>query len=221
MQMKNDQDAILKLRQEQKNREKAIQQHEREEFNKMIEFNTQRELDREKQNKQVYQKYENKHKNRVKYHQDFIKQHPKKSEFNWKNDGKLQELIEERTNQNRIKETKSNFNIVKQQLEMKQMERQKDAEILRRSIEQRFKDDDFNKKLDQIEKQEAKKSKQLYQDMLNRQIELKNHANLGTMTQIEKKLNKTELHGYKNEERHVQSMIPGINHFNSIGSKPT
>lgn len=76
-------------------------------------------------------------------------------------------------------------------------------------------------KLERLEKEEDKKNKLLYKDMLNKQVQCKNGNNLGTMTQMEKMLNKPDLKGYKRADKSVHSLIPGINHIDSIGSKPT
>lgn len=145
----------------------------------------------------------------------------KENNYDWQPDNSRQDRIVQNTIVKHQNETKNNYDIVRQQLERKQFERQKDAEFLRKSIEQRFQEDDFNRKIDKLQREETKKTQQQYQEMLNKQIEIKRKMNLGTMTHMEKKLNKSDLHGYKMEDRHVHSLIPGINHFDSIGSKPT
>ena len=116
--------------------------------------------------------------------------------------------------------TRKNFDIVKLQLEKKHMDRIKDAELHRRSIEQRFKEDDFNKQLDRMEKEERMKTKLMYNDFLKQQIDLKKSQRHGTMTDIEVKLNRYDIPEL-NGSKVVQSLIPGINHIDSIGSKPT
>lgn len=46
------------------------------------------------------------------------------------------------------------------------------------------------------------------------------HNNYGKMTFQEKRLNRVDLDHYKNYEHSVNALIPGINHVNSIGSRP-
>lgn len=85
----------------------------------------------------------------------------------------------------------------------------------------RFKEDEYNKKLEKLEIEERQRTQLMYKETLAKQIEIKNSHNFGTMTQSEKKLNKPELSGYKQSKREVSCLIPGINHIDSIGSKPT
>ena len=48
-----------------------------------------------------------------------------------------------------------------------------------------------------------------------------NKKNFGKMTLVEKRLNRNDLQSYKHKERNtVNAMVPGINNFNSVGSKP-
>ena len=54
-------------------------------------------------------------------------------------------MMHKRYNDNYQKETKKNYDIVKQQLERKQHEREKNAEYFRKSIELRFQEDEYNK----------------------------------------------------------------------------
>lgn len=42
----------------------------------------------------------------------------------------------------------------------------------------------------------------------------------GKMTFQEKRINRMDLDHYKNYENAVTAIIPGINHLNSIGSRP-
>ena len=42
----------------------------------------------------------------------------------------------------------------------------------------------------------------------------------GKMTFQEKRINRVDLDNYKNYDNSVNAIIPGINHLNTIGSKP-
>lgn len=170
--LKNDQSAVLKLREEQKKDQIMVKEQERNEYNRMLQDNIDKEINKEQEYRSYYNKYENKHKNRVKNHQDFLKQNSNRRS----NEQDLYEnrYCEEKTQLNdaiyrntMLKQndsTRKNFDIVKQQLERKQMERARDAELQRKAIEQRFKEDEFNKKLSQMEREENMRNKLLYQD---------------------------------------------------------
>ena len=71
------------------------------------------------------------------------------------------------------------------------------------------------------EKEQDKMNKLKYGDTLKQQMELKNSHSYGIMTDVEKKLNKPDLSGYKHAKRDINCVIPGINHIESIGSKAT
>ena len=160
---------------------KILNNQEKSEFNHMIQQNIQNEINREQNYKSIFKNYENKHKNRIKYHQDFIRNSHNKNDnvqdlyerkyFEEKQ--KINDIISQNTKIKQEKSARQNFDVVKLQLEKKQMDRVKEAELHRRAIEQRFKEDEFNKNLDRWEKEEKLKTKQLYQDFLKKQIDLK------------------------------------------------
>lgn len=54
------------------------------------------------------------------------------------------------------------------------------------------------------------------------QMNLKQQANknYGKMTFQEKRFNRVDLDHYKNYDSSVAAMIPGINHINSVASRP-
>ena len=55
----------------------------------------------------------------------------------------------------------------------------------------------------------------VYREMLNSQVQFQNSIKMqGTMTAVEKKLNKVDLKAYKQGNKSVHSFIPGINHSN-------
>lgn len=225
---KRNQDELLKLREEQRNFENNIKNQEKYDFNNMVQENIQKEINREHDYKNIFQNYENKHKNRIKYHQDFLKNNHSKldnvkdlyEKKYFEEKQQLNDIITINTKIKHDESTRKNFDIVKLQLEKKHMDRIKDAELHRRSIEQRFKEDDFNKQLDRMEKEERMKTKMMYNDFLKQQIDLKKSQRHGTMTDIEVKLNRYDIPEL-NGSKVVQSLIPGINHIDSIGSKPT
>ena len=45
--------------------------------------------------------------------------------------------------------------------------------------------------------------------------------NYGTMTQEEKRINKSNLHNYKANDHQIIAMIPGIYNIPSVGTSPT
>lgn len=53
-------------------------------------------------------------------------------------------------------------------------------------------------------------------------MNLKNQGtkNYGKMTFQEKRLNRMDLDNYKNFENSVTALIPGVNHLNSVASRP-
>lgn len=104
----------------------------------------------------------------------------------WKNNDSLSEIILQHNNRNPKVDQKKNFDIIKQQMEKKHREREQDAQFMRKSIEQRFKEEEFNKKLDKLEKDEIKNTQVMYQNMLKQQMALNSGRNFGAMTQVEK-----------------------------------
>ena len=100
------------------------------------------------------------------------------------------------------------------------MDRMKEAEMQRKAIEQRFKEDEYNRKINRLEKEESAKTKMMYNDYLKKQVDMKKNKNYGAMTDNELKFNRPDI-PEQTGHRSVQSLIPGINHMDSIGSKPT
>ena len=219
LRLKYDRDNDIKLKNEIKDGARTFRQQEKEDYNQMVKNNIENEVRKEQEYRDRFRKFDN-NKN-VQQYEEFMKSHASPKNIDWGNEtAKRQEELLKLAAQTHQNETKKNYDIVKQQLERKQIERTRDIEFQRKAIEQRFKDDDFNRKLDKMEKEENKKNQLMYQDVLNRQVQMKLGSNYGTMTKMEKRLNKTDLQGYKKADRRVHSLIPGINHINSIGSKP-
>lgn len=144
--LRSDQDSTLKLKQGLKQQEYQMKLKEQDEYNRMINDNIQKEIKSEENYKKYFEKSENVLSNRLKQHQDFLinnntrRSHDKNlweqkylSEKQKKDDSLYENAIKSKLNN-----TRQNFDIVKQQLERKQMERAKDAEIQRNSIEQRY-----------------------------------------------------------------------------------
>lgn len=127
-------------------------------------------------------------------------------------------MIMHKTVQKQKDTTEKNFDIVKQQLERKQAERVKESEMQRKAIEQRFKEDEFNKKLDLMEREKAQKTKRMYCETLNQQRHIRNSTELGNMSQ-RVGLDHSDLPDI-HQRQHSQIMMPGIDHINSVGSKP-
>lgn len=92
--MKTDQDIVLQLKQDQKQKENQLKESERSEYNKMVEESIQKELIKENEYKKFYDKYENKHKNRIQKHQEYISNNPVKRYIDWGNEHiRLQDAI--------------------------------------------------------------------------------------------------------------------------------
>ena len=228
VQLKRDRDYMLKAKEEQRIYEGSLKDQEKNNYNMMVQQNIDKEISKEMEYKGYFKEYENKHKSRVKNHENYLR-----NSYN-RRDGESElyekKYIEEKQaigdmifkntidKQNDI--TKKNYDIVKQQLEKKQMDRLKEAEMQRKAIEQRFKEEEYNQKLNRLEKEENAKSKMMYSDFLKRQVDIKKSNNYGTMTDNEYKFNRPDIPEQTNH-RSVQSLIPGINHLDSIGSKPT
>lgn len=69
--------------------------------------------------------------------------------------------------------------------------------------------------VDEQMREEKKKRQLMYRDMLGSQIQFNQNIKLqGTMTAVEKQLNKVDLKAYKQGNKSVHSFIPGINHSN-------
>lgn len=228
IQLKRDRDTMLQIKEEQRQLEDKAKDYDKTEYNRMVQQNIQKEISKEIEYKGYFQDYENKHKNRVRQHENYLRNSYNRREG--ETDLYEKKYIEERQvigdiiAKNTIEKqndlARKNFDIVKQQLEKKQMDRMREVEIQRKAIEQRFKDDEYNKQLDKLEKEENSKSKMMYSDFLKRQVDLKKSQNYAAMTDIEVKINRPDITNYSNH-RSVQSLIPGINHIDSIGSKPT
>lgn len=73
------------------------------------------------------------------------------------------------------------------------------------------------------QKQRKLQKMDIYRDTLGyqQQIHDYNKDKFGAMTQQEKNFNRQDLRGFKQEEKDVHAMIPGLNNLSSIGSVPT
>lgn len=62
----------------------------------------------------------------------------------------------------------------------------------------------------------------MYKDTLDYQkkIQTFNSKQLGSMTQMEKKMNRADLREFKNKKSHVNAMVPGIHNLPTVGSNP-
>ena len=66
--------------------------------------------------------------------------------------------------------------------------------------------------MNQYERFAAQKEKQNYKQLLDEQIQVKNHFKMyGNMTSVEKGMNKQDLRAYKNYDNNQYSLIPGMN----------
>lgn len=228
VQLKRDQESVLKAKEEQRLLNESAKDHEKTEFNRMVQQNIQNEINKEVEYKGYFKEYENKHKNRVKQHENYLRNNFNRryGESDLYENKYIQEkqaigdIIAKNTMEKQNDMTKKNFDIVKQQLEKKQMDRAKEAEMQRKAIEQRFKDDEYNRQLEKLEKEENTKSKMMYSDFLKKQVNMKKSQNYAAMTDTELKINRSDVPNLSHH-RSVQSLIPGINHVDSIGSKPT
>ena len=66
------------------------------------------------------------------------------------------------------------------------------------------------------EKKNIYKQTLLYQQAMRD----KHHNNFGKMTKQEKNLNKMDLNAFRNKDANIYSMVPGVNNFNTVGTKP-
>lgn len=68
---------------------------------------------------------------------------------------------------------------------------------------------------EELLREDKKKRQLMYREMLGSQIQFNQNIKLqGTMTAVEKQLNKVDLKAYKQGNKSVHSFIPGINHSN-------
>lgn len=76
---------------------------------------------------------------------------------------------------------------------------------------------------DELKKAAERERQRLYKETLDKQRELKkiNEVNFGSMTQVEKHINKGDLGHFKKADAEVGSLIPGISHVKSVGSMAT
>lgn len=74
---------------------------------------------------------------------------------------------------------------------------------MRKSVERRFQDEEFNQRLEKLEKDEQKKNQNMYKDLLNKQMGINQGKNFGTMTHVEKRMNRSDLQGFKHGERNI------------------
>ncbi|CAI2367864.1 unnamed protein product [Moneuplotes crassus] len=216
MQLKNDQENLIKQRSLMK---ANLREQENKAYKEMIQKNAEKEVQNEKEYKNIFSLYENKHKSRVQHHENYLKTHGTSRKPNWEGNCSITELIQQRKDDNGKFDEKKNFDFVKEQIERKQKQRARDGEYLRKSVERRFQQEEFNQKLEKLEKEQAIENQSMYKDLLNKQIKLMEGKNYGTMTQVEKRMNRSDLHGYKHGDHNVNCLIPGINHSHNVGSK--
>lgn len=78
-----------------------------------------------------------------------------------------------------------------------------------------------NRSIDDIMKDEKKAKQMMYRIMLQNQITTANKMKMqGTMTHVEKKMNKPDLRAYKEYKVENYGMIPGINNKNKVHQSP-
>lgn len=76
---------------------------------------------------------------------------------------------------------------------------------------------------ERYQKQETDQQKAMYRETLNQQSQMNsmNKLDFGKMTYQEKKLNRVDLHNYKDKNlNEVKAMIPGLNHAPTVGTSP-
>lgn len=76
----------------------------------------------------------------------------------------------------------------------------------------------MNKKITLLEKQENRKNKQMYYNSLNQQLHLKSSNNTGSFSYRDTRSN-SELPDI-NQHHRSHMIMPGLDHINSVGSKP-
>lgn len=76
---------------------------------------------------------------------------------------------------------------------------------------------------ERYQQQETEQQKAMYRETLNQQAQMNNmnKQDFGKMTYQEKKLNRVDLHSYKDKNMNeVKAMIPGLNHAPTVGTSP-
>ncbi|CDW79439.1 UNKNOWN [Stylonychia lemnae] len=109
-----------------------------------------------------------------------------------------------------------------ERLGLKNMMLEKNKEKDRMFLDQKLREAEAAKQRDIVEQEQHKMQKDVYKNTLMQQMNLKQQAtkNYGKMTFQEKRLNRLDLDHYKNFENSVNALIPGINHINSVASRP-
>ena len=76
---------------------------------------------------------------------------------------------------------------------------------------------------DRQNRNQAMQNRDMYKETLLGQMKINEMAkkNFGKMSMVEKRMNRTDLRAFKNKEKTtVNSMVPGINNVDGVGSKP-
>ena len=143
--MRAEKETDLSKRLEQMTNAQNMKVKEDHEISKMFDENDRKLITNEAEYKSKIQKLGKQRDSRVRNHQEYLRNDDARKSydidklqnkyFNEKlkqDDKKMQDSLQKHMN-----DTMNNFNIVKQQLDLKELERVKDAEILRKSIQLR------------------------------------------------------------------------------------
>ncbi|CDW79763.1 UNKNOWN [Stylonychia lemnae] len=209
-------------------REKALQ--DKMDYNKMLQDENRKKEEKERQWRKFYEDFAHQQQGKINdYTQNVIAPHNEKErmlemkrlqdreQIAAKAQGEMMgQMGKKAMSQAEI----DDFN--RRQLEMKNRREQEEKQKNLQYANQRGQEISIMDNLTDQQKQELINQKRLYGQTLlyQQQIQDQLRRNYGKMTMHEKQLNKVDLRAYKNLEGQVYAAVPGIHHFDTVGSQP-
>ena len=115
----------------------------------------------------------------------------------------------------RLRDASEMQDLNKYMIEWHEKEKQRSVEIGRMELQYRHTREEEMRKEDEKRRVEDKLGQKIYGDTLEFQRGISNRQKMcfGSMTEVEKKMNKLDLKSYKEGETTLHSMIPGIHNL--------
>ncbi|CDW84404.1 UNKNOWN [Stylonychia lemnae] len=224
------QQELIRFRQQMKEQDKEVDEQKKENYRKMCDDNEQKLRDREDEYKRYFARYNQNLNQRQVLHDTVVgEQERLKTQrmMSWEsnNDKMYQKIAEQKAYQEEVQKQNQKQNCqswLDMQLQWKEQEKERlkmvtlqEKEVKDRQ-QQQLVEEDRQKKIQDQER------KQMYSQALayQKNLQLLQKQNYGKMTYEEKRINKEDLHHFKEHQAQFEAMIPGINNIKSVGAAP-
>ncbi len=221
----------IELKKKREEIERMEEYAKKQEELKLMKTNATLEEQREKQYKDFFKQYDSNMSKRMERHvsnvtTQEVERQTKLNELERKNH---EVRLEQQMQQELDQETKRKLDILNANLTNKGMighhenEKHQTRLAYNDRIAFRKQQEEQQKKALDARKKDEQQKKDIYRETLNYQTQIAeiNKDRFGTMTQVEKEMNRPDLNSYKHQNNQVTGMVPGLHNLSSIGSAPT